>query len=146
MGVASAAADDKLTLQDVISRARTQAPTPVVARARTEEVRASLVGARRFATRNPMLEADVGPRWSDGRSTDAQVSLSLPLDLGGRRDKRIAVAEADIQRQQLDASNAERITVASAVLAYYEVLHGDRRLTLAEARVTLAEEAERPAA
>ncbi len=146
LGVASASADDKLTLQDVITRARSQGPAPVVARARVDEARSGLVGARRFATRNPVLEADVGPRWSDGRSTDAQVSLSLPYDLGGRRDKRVAVAEADIRRQQLDASNSERITVATAVLAYYQVLHADRRLALAEDRVRLAEAAEQTAA
>jgi len=145
MGVASASADDKLALPDVIARARAHAPVPVIARARTEEARASRVGARRLATRNPVLEADVGPRWADGRSTDAQVGLSLPLELGGRRDKRIAVAEAEIQRHVLEASNAERVTVASAVLAYFEVLHRDRRLALAEERVGLAEAAERTA-
>jgi cobalt-zinc-cadmium efflux system outer membrane protein len=146
IGVSTASADEKLTLQDVIARARTSAPTPRVARARTEEARSALVGARRLATRNPAVEAEVGPRWSDGRSTDAQVSLSVPLDLGGRRDKRVAVAEADIRRQQLDADNTERLTVTTAIIAFYQVLYTDRRLALAEERVRLADAAQEVAA
>lgn len=145
VGVGSASADTKLTLQDVITRARAQSAAPVLARARVDETRSALVGARRLATRNPVLEVDAGPRWSDGRSTDAQVSLSIPLDLGGRRDKRMAVAEADIERQRLESNNTERTTVAMAVLAYYELLHADARVALAKDRVSLAEAAEQTA-
>lgn len=146
LGMSSAHAEDApLTLQRVVEIARTRAPSTVIARARMDEARAALVGARRLSTRNPVLTADAGPRWSDGRSTDLQSSLSVPLDLGGRRDKRIAVADADIQREQLDAENVQRQTVAAAVIAYYQVLHAERRLALSEERVRLAQAAEETA-
>ena len=131
-----------LSLSRVIELARTGAPGAMIARARAVEVRAELVGARRFGTRNPVLEADLGPRWSDGRSTDLQASVSFPLDLGGRRDKRVAVVEAAIEREQLEARSAERTAIGTAVTAYYLALHADRRLALAEDRVHLADAAE----
>jgi outer membrane protein, heavy metal efflux system len=142
LGSSSAHAEDAaLTLQRVVELARTRAPSTVVAQARIDEVRAALVGARRLSTRNPVVTADAGRRWSDGTSTDLQSSLSLPLDLGGRRAKRIAVADADIRREQLEAENVQRQTVAVAVIAYYQVLHAQRRLALAEERVLLAQAA-----
>jgi cobalt-zinc-cadmium efflux system outer membrane protein len=74
--------------------------------------------------------------------TGLQSSLSVPLDLGGRRDKRIAVVSADVQREQLQAATVERQTVATAVAAYYQNLCADRLVALAEERVRLAESAE----
>ncbi len=146
VGVSSASAEETaLTLPRVIELARTRAPAAVIARARVDEERSALVGARRLSTRNPVIGADVGPRWSDGTdgtSTDARASLSVPLDLGGRRGKRVAVAEADIGREQLEAQNTERVALGQAVVAYYEVLHADRTHALAEERVRLAEAAE----
>ena len=141
-GASSARAEELLTLPRVIELARTRAPDPALARARVDEARAALVGARRLATRNPVIEADVGPRWSDGRSTDAQTTLALPLDLGGRRAKRIAVVNAEVERERLDARNVERMTIAAAVAGYFQVLHAEKLLALAEERVRLAEAAE----
>ena len=140
--VSAPARAEPLTLSRVVELARSRAPDPVVARARVEETRGGLVGAGRFATRNPVLEIDLGPRWSDGRSTDVQSSISFPIDLGGRRGKRLAAVEADILREQHEAGGIERITIATAVAAYYHVLHTDRRLALAEDRVRLADAAE----
>jgi len=142
IGTSSARAEESLTLPRVIELARTHAPDPALARARIDEARSALVGARRLATRNPVIEADVGPRWSDGRSTDAQTTLSLPLDLGGRRAKRVAVVDAEIEHARLDARNVERLTIATAVAGYFQVLHAEQRLALAEERVRLAEAAE----
>lgn len=143
LGVSSARADEtSLTLQRVVELARTRAPSTVIARSRTDEARAALVGARRVATRNPMLEADVGPRWSDGTSLDVQTSFAVPLDLGGRRTKRIAVVNADIRREELEALSVQRQAIGAAVTAYYQVLHADRRAALATDRVKLAEAAE----
>lgn len=88
-----------------------------------------------------VFDADAGPRWSDGRSTDVQLALSFPLDLG-RRGKRIAAAEADIRGVELEAHDVERISTGVAVTAYYRVLHADRGLALAEERLRLAQSAQ----
>lgn len=144
MGLSSVAKaeDAPLTLQQVVEIARTRAPSTAIARARVDESRAALIGAGRLATRNPVLEASAGPHWSDATWTDVQTTLAMPLDLGGRRGKRVAVADADIRREQFEAQSVERQTVATAVAAYYQTLHADRRLALAEERVRLAEGAQ----
>lgn len=143
IGASSAHAEEPaLSFSRVIELARTRAPSAVIARARIEEARSELVGARRFTTRNPVFEADVGPRRSDGLSTDVQTSLSFPLDLGGRRDKRVAVVAAEVERERLAAQSVERTAVGAAASAYYQALHADRRLSLAEDRVRLADAAE----
>jgi cobalt-zinc-cadmium efflux system outer membrane protein len=134
------------TLQRVVDAARTRAPATVIARAQTDEARALMVGARRLATRNPAITTELGPRWSDGTSTDARASVSMPLDLGGRRASRTAVAEAEITYSQLGADATERRAIATAVTAYYQVLYAERRIALAEERVRLAESAEKTAA
>lgn len=140
VGTSSARADESpsLTLQRVIELAKSRAPASVVARARVDEIGASLVGARRVATRNPVLSIDAGPRWRGERSTDVQGALSVPLDLGGRRAKRIAVADADIRRESFEAESVQREAIARAVIAYFELLHAERRVDLSEQRVKLA--------
>ena len=144
LGAPSVRADDiaPLTLRRVVELAKSRAPAVSIARARVEEAGAGLVGARRFATRNPVLAVDAGPRWEGDRSTDVQGSVSFPLDLGGRRDKRVAVAEATIGREQLDAENTQRDAIARAVVGYYQLLYAERGLALAEERVRLAQAAE----
>lgn len=135
-------ADEPLTLSRVIELARARAPDPQISRARITEATGAFIGARQRATRNATLQADIGPRIGDGRSTDLQTTLSVPLDLGGRRAGRVAVVEAAVELERAKTTEVERVTIAAAVSAYYHVLHGDRRLALAEERVRLATEAE----
>lgn len=134
------------TLQRVIATADARAPAVVIAAAEAREGRAAMVDARRFATRNPVLEAEVGPRWADGRSTDVVARLSLPLDLGDRRDRRIAVAAAGITHDQLRAETTRRAAVGAAIGAYYAALHAERRAALADERAELATSAATTAA
>lgn len=138
----SAHADDVLTLSRVIELARARAPDPQIARARIDEAAGGFVGARQRTTRNVTLQADVGPRIGDGRSTDLQTTLSFPLELGGRRAGRVAVVQAAVEHERTKTADVERVTIGNAVAAYYRVLHSDRRLALAEERVRLADEAE----
>ena len=127
-----------LNLKDVVALARERAPATAVARARVEEASAELVGASQLALRNPSLDVDGGTRWGGGRWTDYSAALSVPLDLGGRRGKRITAAEAGIEHARAASAQVERETVAAAVAAYYAALHAQRRLLLAEERVRLA--------
>lgn len=138
----SAYADDALTLSRVIELARARAPEAQIARARIDEASGGLVGARQWTTRNAAVQADLGPRIGDGRSIDLQATLSVPIELGGRRTGRVAVVQAAVAHEQAKTLEVERLTIANAVAAYYRVLHGERRLALADERVRLAEAAE----
>jgi cobalt-zinc-cadmium efflux system outer membrane protein len=139
---ALAAPPVRLGLKDVIALAHRDAPAPRVARARAEEGRSLRVGARLRSTENPVVEANVGPRWATERSTDFDVSLLLPLRLGPARSRRIQVAEAERKQIQLLARDSIRTSAGDAVGAYFRILHAQRRVALATERHSLAMEAE----
>lgn len=130
--------DPPLTRARVIELAR-RAPAVRVAESEIEEARGRLVGARVFARENPVLEALAGPRWSAERTTDVEVTLAVPIELG-RRGRRVAVARASILRDEANLENERRVTVASALAAYYRALHAQTRKLLAEERRVLAAE------
>ena len=139
-----ARADDtvatKLTRERVVELARTRAPATRVAVTRLAESRGRVVGARVLLPENPVVEVMSGPRWATTRSADAEVTLAVPVPLGGRRDKRIAVAEASVDRDAELARDAQRVTVGAALAAYYRILFAQQRLELAHARKTLADD------
>ena len=136
-GVADA--DPPLTRERVIELARVRAPAVRIAAERVAESRGRLTGARVLVHDNPVLEIGVGPRWALQRTTDYELALSVPIELGGRRDKRIASASADVDRDAALARDAAREMAGAALEAYYRVLHAEAVLALARQRRELAE-------
>ncbi|HMF58762.1 MAG TPA: hypothetical protein VK595_00240, partial [Vicinamibacterales bacterium] len=104
-----AAAQQGLSLDQVLARARAHAPQVLSAAARIEEARSRMVGARLRAHENPTVEAVIGPRLSDGsRSTDLDLSAGQLFEPGSRRTARIAGAEAGIDRDSAAADEVRR--------------------------------------
>lgn len=136
---ASAQSTRPWTLDEVIAAAR-GAPDVRLARARAAEATAYVGAADTSALDNPSLEALLGPRLGDPRSTDLEVGLSWPIPLGGVRGKRVAVARANASQAALLVAEATRQTVGAAAAAYFRALHAEARRTLVTARVTLARE------
>lgn len=128
-----------LTRDRVIAIARKQAPAVRAAATRTLEARGRLVGARVLLPENPVLEVMAGPRWSDSRSVDAELQLAVPIPLGGKRDKRVAVAAAGIERDVELSRDAERASVGLALAAYYRAVQAKARVEVSRARKTLAD-------
>lgn len=131
--------DDVLGLARVIEIARSRGPEAVASGARVREAVARLVGARVFATDNPVLEGLAGPRLGADTSPDVEVGLTVPIELG-RRSGRVAVARAGVTQAEHERSDARRLAVGAAVVAYYRALHAERRLALAADREALAGE------
>jgi len=73
------AAEEALTLESVLARARAQAPSIVSARARIEEARARVRGAS-VLRENPVLEAAVGHR-DDGLPANFD-AIDIPVPAG----------------------------------------------------------------
>lgn len=134
-----------LTLDDVIGLSRAQTPSVRVARARVREAEAGLVGARALQAENPTLGAALGPRWTGRRTTDIELGLSVPIELGGKRSRRIQVAESAATHEKYAAAETGRHAAGGAVAAYFQALHAERVLALAQERVALAEELARTA-
>lgn len=131
---------EPLTLERVIALSSQSAPALRLAANSVEEQEAKLDGARVRSLENPKLSLAAGPRSGDGTTLDLEAEIEVPVELGGRREKRVAVAQAGLKRERQFAEATRREAVAAAVIAYYGVLQAEERLALALDRKTLAAE------
>jgi cobalt-zinc-cadmium efflux system outer membrane protein len=128
-----------MTLADVLTRAREQAPQIVSARLALEETRARLVGASLRQQTNPELDAWIGNRSGPtDRFTDFQFGLAQALEPGARRSARIEGANAAIAESTANIDDITRAVVRQAASAYYRVVHADERIKLLDAAYELA--------
>jgi Outer membrane protein len=119
--------------------------------AASAETRAAEAGRRVAGLRpNPSVSVEAenvagsGPyRGMD--SLEATTSLTLPIELGGKRSARIAVAEARTDRAAIQAAIAQADLRLSVIRAYAEAVAADRRLITARDQVRIAGEALRAA-
>lgn len=141
---AFAAASDEikgtLTLSRVIELAAANAPEVRLSTTRIAEGMAKFVGAQVRTLENPKFDLAAGPRNGTSSSVDVEVGFEIPFELGSRRDKRVAVAQAGIQREKYATGDIRRQSVAIAVSAYYRVLQAEERVRFARDRKSLAEE------
>ena len=128
-----------LTLADVLTRAREQAPQIVSARLALEEARGRLLGASlRFQT-NPEIDAGVGNRnGPDTRFTDFEVGLAQSFEPGARRSARIAGANAALAQGSANIDETTRFVLRSAAGAYYRAVHANERIRVLVATQELA--------
>lgn len=131
---------EPLTLSRVIELAGTNSRDVRIAVTRIAEEEGRFTGAQVRSIENPKLEAALGPRIGTTTTVDVDVSVEIPFERGGKRDRRVAVARAGVQREKHAVDDARRHAIAIAVGAYYRVLQADERLRLAEERKALAEE------
>ncbi len=128
-----------LTFGDVVELARTSSPAVRLADADVDIVRGRRAGARVLVADNPVLSGGLGRRWGDDSTTDREVSLSIPIELGGKRSKRTAAVDADVRVVKERALDVRRYAVGGAAAAYFDVLFARDMVALAEERETLAE-------
>lgn len=134
----SRASAQALTLADVVSRAREQAPRVASARLAIEESRARLIGAN-ARTSNPDIEGAIGNRRASGGATlDLDVGISQRFEPSGRRAARIAGAEASIAEAEANLDQARRSVTLDAVAAYLRGIQASERDRLLAAAETLA--------
>ena len=129
-----------ITRERVIELARTRAPQVLVAQTRIREAHGGIATARLLARENPVIEAIAGPRWANERSTDVELALAVPIELGGRRAKRTEAARAELNAAEHLSTDEQRRAIGAALAAYYDVLHADAVVALATRRKTLADE------
>ncbi len=139
-GFAAEYGGESLTLDRVLELAASAAPEVRVAGTQVAEEEARLAGAKVRTLENPELELEAGPRSTEEDNVDFGVGLEFPVELWGRRDKRIAVGEATLQREKFLAQEVQRQAVSTALGTYFQVLHDRKRVELARERKDLAEE------
>lgn len=137
-----------LTLADALDLAGSASPNIDAADA---SVRAASAARRIAGLRpNPSLNADIenvgGSRaYNNIEAPKQTVSVGVPVELGGKRSARIAVADAQGNRAQIERVAAGADLRLAVTQAYVEAVAADRRLTTARDQATIAAEAVRAA-
>jgi cobalt-zinc-cadmium efflux system outer membrane protein len=118
------------------------AEAPDVRRAETlvAEARGRLTGAGVWSERNPSLAADAGPRLGDRTSLEASLSLEIPVEPWGHRERRLAAARAEVSREEHAADDLRRRVGGQALSAFYRALHAGEAVQAAVEREALARE------
>lgn len=130
-----------LSLEEALALAREQSPSVLIARARIEETRGRLAGARVRFRDNPTIEVAVGPRNTEGGTlTDLDVGFAQSFETGGQRAARIAGAEAAIARETAAAGEARRLALRAVALAYLRAVYAQERIGLLRGAETVAGE------
>ena len=142
--VASAATSPPLTLDRALALAGAVAPAIEAASA---GVRAAQAGRTVAGYRpNPTIVAETENVTGSGqyrglRSAEITAGLALPIELGGKRSARIAVADATSSRAQIAAAIVAADLRVAVTQSYVEAVAAERRLTTAREQAAIAAEA-----
>jgi cobalt-zinc-cadmium efflux system outer membrane protein len=119
--------------------------------AASADVRAAEAGQRVAGLRpNPTVTVEAenvagSGQYRGTQSLEATTSLTLPLELGGKRSARIAVADARTDRATIQAAIAQADLRLNVIRAYAEAASAERRLMTARDQARIAGEALRAA-
>ena len=80
---------------------------------------------------NPKLDVE-GSRQISGKDNSIMASASLPLELGGRRAARIAVAQRELELREHELENRERLLAAEVRMTFGEALAQALKLAFTE--------------
>jgi cobalt-zinc-cadmium efflux system outer membrane protein len=80
---------------------------------------------------NPMIEAS-GAQAVNTPDNNLMIGVELPLELHGRRQARVAVAEREVALREAEAADFERKLAAEVRTKYSEAIAAARKLKLAE--------------
>lgn len=130
-----------LTLGQAMDTARQRAPLILSAKGRIEEARGRLTGALVRFRDNPLVELDAGPRFlPEGRLAAIDIGVSQNLELGGKRNARIAAAQAGISRETAVSEDTLRGLLRDVGTAFTRALWAQKRLELLQNSEKLAAE------
>jgi len=144
----TAKAAPALTLSEALDRAGASSPFQDAAAAgiRAAEAQRRVAGLRPNPSIVGEAENVAGTGIYQGlRSSETTLGVALPLELGGKRGARIAVAEAQIGRAGLQAEIARADLRLRVTQAYNAAAAAQRRTAIAEDQVGIAAEVLRAA-
>lgn len=137
-----------LTLERALDLAGATAPSVEAASAgvRAAEAGRTVAGLRPNPTINAETENVVGTGQYQGvRSAETTVGLALPIELGGKRSARVAVADAIGARARVDQALAAADLRLVVTQAYVAATAAERRVVTAREQAAIATEALRAA-
>ena len=136
--------DTPLTLEAALAAARARSPGLAAADAGSRVA----IAARGVAglRPNPSVEANVENAAGTGdyrglSGAETTVALALPIELGGKRAARVAVADARIERAGIASAVALADLELRVSQAYVAAASAERRLVVSREQATIAREA-----
>jgi len=127
-GLAAGQAGGELTVDELVARALTDNPDLKAARI---DVEAATARVQQAGLRpNPMLE--LGGQKAISPDNNLSIGVSLPLDLNGRKEGRVAVAERELETRRRQVADRERRLRADVRMKAGEVLAAQRSLGVIE--------------
>ena len=100
------------------------------------EASGSLVKQARLRA-NPKVTAS-GAKQIGKADNNQMAEVMLPLELGGRRSARIAVAQKELEAREFELANQERLLAADVRLKFGEALAAIRKLSVTETTLAAA--------
>jgi len=127
-GIAHAQPGAELTVDEVVARALADSPDLRAARA---EIDAGAGRLQQAGLRpNPMLE--LGGQKALSPDNNVMIGLTVPLDLNGRKEGRVAVAERELQMKRAQVRDRERRLAADVRMKAGELLAARRSLAVTD--------------
>lgn len=88
---------------------------------------------------NPTLAAG-GAKQINGKDNSQMAEVMLPLELGGRRAARVAVAQKEMEAREFELANQERLLAADVRLKFGEALAAIKKLEVTEKTIAVAKQ------
>src|SRR6059058_1977062 len=127
-GIAHAQPGVEVTVDELVARALADSPDLRAARA---EIDAAVGRLQQAGLRpNPMLE--LGGQKALSPDNNVTIGLSVPLDLNGRKEGRVGVAEREVQMKRAQVRDRERRLAADVRMKAGELLAARRGLAVTD--------------
>lgn len=110
-----------------------------LAAARLEATRARARLRQAGLRPNPIVdfEQTTGRLTSSGGESETSIGVALPLETGGRRRRRIELAQAELEATEAEIANRERLLAVDVLTLYAEALAALRELETTEGLTNL---------
>lgn len=103
-----------------------------------KEVEASRAMVKQAALRpNPKVTAS-GAKQIGGADNNQMAEVMLPLELGGRRSARVAVAQKELEAREFELANQERLLASDVRVKFGEALAAIKKLDVTEKTLAVA--------
>lgn len=134
---------DMLTLGEALTEAGRISPAPVAAKAGVSAAEAARAVAGLRPNPSISIETEnllgTGP-YRGFDESDTTVAFALPVELGGKRSARVAVADAGIRQAEVDLAITRADLRLDVTQAYIGAIAADRRAAIAEAQLAVTTE------
>ncbi len=105
-----------------------------------KEIEAARALVKQAGLRSNSTLTASGAKQINGADNNQMAEVMLPLELGGRRSARIAVAQRELEAREFELANQERLLAADVRLKFGEALAAIKKLDVTEKTLAAAKQ------